>query len=69
MNSLHGTTLGDLSDAENVRQAEHELSRATTDAALADWARRWGDAIIYRLWEARPRNGPAPVTHRAKGVR
>lgn len=44
--SLHGTTMGDLSDIEHVKDAEHELRRATTDAALADWARRWGDSWI-----------------------
>lgn len=38
----------DLSDAENVTQARHELHRAQTDAALAAWARKWGDSCIVR---------------------
>lgn len=44
--SLHNTTAGDLSDIERVKDAEHEFRRATTDAALADWARRWGESWI-----------------------
>lgn len=47
--SLHGTTMGDLSDIERVKDAEHELRRAATDAALADWARRWGGCALERL--------------------
>lgn len=47
--SLHGLTTGDLSDEDNVRQADHELKRATTDAQLADWARRWGECAVERL--------------------
>lgn len=47
--SLHGLTTGDLSDEDNVRQADHELKRATTDAQLADWARRWGECAVKRL--------------------
>ena len=49
---LHGTTNGDLSDEENVRQAEHELHRAETDAALADWTRRWGESAVARCYAA-----------------
>ena len=40
------TTMTDLSDIERVKDAEHEFRRATTDAALADWARRWGESWI-----------------------
>lgn len=47
--SLHGLTNGDLSDEDNIRQADHELKRATTDAQLADWARRWGECAVKRL--------------------
>lgn len=47
--SLHNTTAGDLSDIEHVKDAEHEYRRAMTDAALADWARRWGLSVIHRL--------------------
>lgn len=47
--SVHGTTIGDLSDEDNVRQTDHELKRATTDAALADWARRWGECAVERM--------------------
>lgn len=46
--SLANLTLGDMSDEENVKNAEYELGRATTDAMLADWARRWGRACVER---------------------
>lgn len=50
--SAHGTTLGNLSDEDNIRQADHELKRATNDAALADWARRWGECAVERMYAA-----------------
>lgn len=51
LKSLHGQTLGDLSDEQNIQQADHELRRAITDAALADWARRWGECAVRRCRE------------------
>lgn len=47
--SVANLTMGDLSDQENVKTCEHELRRATSDASLADWARRWGEAVMARL--------------------
>jgi hypothetical protein len=39
----------DLSDVEAVKDADHELRRATTDADLAGWARKWGGASMHAL--------------------
>ena len=38
----------DLSDEENVRQAEFELRRCATDFDYARWARLWGEAALDR---------------------
>lgn len=45
----HNTTLRDLTDADNVLQARHELRRAASTDALADWARRWGEPAMTAL--------------------
>ena len=48
----------DLSVEGNVIQAQHELHRAQgsgTDAALADWVRKWGDATITLAFDAKGR--------------
>lgn len=49
MKSLENQTIGDLTDVENLKDCAHELERAHTDAALADWTRRWGRAAIRAL--------------------
>lgn len=43
----------DLSDTENVKDAQAELRRAGNDPAkLAVWAGKWGDALCMRALEA-----------------
>lgn len=42
------TTAGDLSDEENIKQCEYELRRLTG----ADWAAKWGEAILTGLRSA-----------------
>lgn len=49
--SLHNTTLGDLSDEDNVRQFEHELRGATTAGAALALTQKWGDSVLDRLRE------------------
>lgn len=46
-------TRSDLSDDEVVKDAVHELRRASGDErALASWALRWGDLLCARCDEA-----------------
>lgn len=43
----------DMSDAENVKEAAHQLRRAENDTAkLAVWAATWGEAMAARCEEA-----------------
>lgn len=40
----------DMSDRENLKDAEFELSRAGNDAdRLAVWAAKWGEALLERI--------------------
>lgn len=45
----HHLTRFDLSIDENVRQAEFELRRCSTDFDFSRWARQWGEGAISRL--------------------
>lgn len=46
MNVLN-LSLGDLSDEENIKTAQYELGRLPP----ADWAAKWGEALIARCFE------------------
>ncbi len=49
-------TQRDMSDVENLKDAEFELSRAGDDFQLARWARRWGQALISSAHVAEDRS-------------
>jgi len=42
-------TRQDLSDEENLTEARWELQRATDDAAMAAWARKWGESSLAAM--------------------
>jgi len=44
----------DMSDVENVKDADHQLRRCVSDADFAAWARKWGGASMQALRDAPP---------------
>lgn len=47
--SPESLTRFDMSDEENVKQADFEFRRAGNDFELARWARTWGGASMSKL--------------------
>jgi hypothetical protein len=56
----------DLTDDEDVRQAEFELRRCATDFDFARWARNWGDAALVLISEVGDRSDWISPAHAAE---
>ena len=57
----------DLSDAQNLKDAEFELDRCLSDFDFARWARRWGRPALNRcatLTEAKSAEDVTPIEER-----
>jgi hypothetical protein len=44
----------DMSDAENVKDADHQFRRCASEADFAAWAQKWGGASMHALLNAPP---------------